>query len=182
MAIVREIEDIAKDLVRHQHDHPPVRDLNREVERRMKLTDQVGDDFARLVGSWVFVLAQLGIILVWVALNAIGLMAHWDPYPFQLLNFIASFEAVLWVSLVLMALNRLADRDRLRAQNDYEIDVKAEEEVKALMTHLMHQDEILLQIVNRLDRSDREMKRLLRRLETFEQPAAVRPEAPANSL
>jgi uncharacterized membrane protein len=182
MAIAREIEDIARDLVRHQHDHPPVRDLNREVERRTSLTDQVGDDFARLVGSWAFVLAQLGIVVIWVALNAIGLMAHWDPYPFQLLNFIASLEAVLWVSLVLMALNRIADRDRLRAQNDYEIDVKAEEEVKAMINHLIHQDEILLQIVNRLDRGDREMKRLLRRLESTDQSQAVRPEAPANSL
>jgi uncharacterized membrane protein len=64
-----------------------------------------------------------------------------------------------------MALNRLSDRDRLRAQQDYELNVKAEEELKALMNHLMHQDEILLQIVNRLDRGDREMKRLARRLE-----------------
>jgi uncharacterized membrane protein len=64
-----------------------------------------------------------------------------------------------------MSLNRLADRDRLRAQHDYELNVKAEEELKALMNHLMHQDEILLQIVNRLDRGDREMKRLARRLE-----------------
>src|SRR5438445_1184974 len=64
-----------------------------------------------------------------------------------------------------MAMNRMYDRDRLRAQHDYALDVKAEEELKALMNHLMHQDEILLQIVNRLDRGDREMKRLARRLE-----------------
>jgi uncharacterized membrane protein len=64
-----------------------------------------------------------------------------------------------------MALNRLADRDRLRSQHDFELNVKSEEELKALMNHLMHQDEILLQIVNRLDRGDREMKRLARRLE-----------------
>jgi uncharacterized membrane protein len=64
-----------------------------------------------------------------------------------------------------MTLNSMADRDRMRAQNEYELNVKAEEELKALMNHLMHQDEILLQIVNRLDRGDREMKRLARRLE-----------------
>src|SRR5207245_6509734 len=104
-------------------------------------------------------------MVVWVILNAIASFAHWDPAPFQLLNFILSLEATLWASLVLMALNRLSDRDRLRAQHDYELDVKSEEEVKALMNHLMHQDEILLQIVNRLDRSDSEMKRSLRLLE-----------------
>jgi uncharacterized membrane protein len=165
MSIGREIEDIARDLIKHQHDHPPVRDLNREVERKLTFQDRVADDFARLVGSWIFVLVQAGIMVLWILLNAIGLIRPWDRYPFAFLNFILSLEAAIWVSIVLMALNRIADRDRLRAQQDFEIDVKAEEELKALMNHLMHQDEILLQIVNRLDRGDREMKRLARRLE-----------------
>ena len=165
MSIAREIEDIARDLIKHQHDHPPVRDLNREVERRLTFADRVADDFARLVGSWVFVLVQIGIMVIWIGLNALNLIHPWDAYPFAFLNFILSLEAAVWVLVVLMALNRLADRDRLRAQQDYELNVKAEEELKALMNHLMHQDEILLQIVNRLDRGDREMKRLARRLE-----------------
>src|SRR6266849_874557 len=152
MSIGREIEDIA-------------RDLNREFDRKLKLTDRIASDFARLVGSWVFVLAQLGLMLLWVLLNAIGVLRHWDAYPFLFLNFIFSLEAAIWVSVVLMALNSLADRDRLRAQSEYELNVKAEEELKALMNHLMHQDEILLQIVNRLDRGDREIKRLARRVE-----------------
>ncbi|MEO8744941.1 MAG: DUF1003 domain-containing protein [Candidatus Dormiibacterota bacterium] len=165
MSIGREIEDIARDLIKHQHDHPPVRDLNREVDRKLTFADRVADDFARLVGSWVFVLAQAGIMVLWVGLNAFNLIHPWDRYPFLFLNFILTLEAALWVSVLLMALNRLADRDRLRAQHDYELDIKAEEELKALMNHLMHQDEILLQIVNRLDRSDREMKRIARNLE-----------------
>ena len=175
MSVSREIEDLARDLIRHQHDHPPVRDLNREVDRKLTLADRIGGDFARLVGSWPFVLTQVGLMVIWVALNAIAALAHWDAYPFQFLNFVFSLEAALWASLVLMALNRIADRDRLRAQHDYELDVKAEEELKALMNHLMHQDEILLQIVNRLDRGDREMKRLLRRLEGAENTPATRP-------
>jgi len=165
MSIAREIEDIARDLIKHQHDHPPVRDLNRDVERRLGFADRVADDFSRLVGSWPFVLAQLGIILVWILLNALKLLSHWDPYPFAFLNVVVGIEIAIWVSLILMSLNRMADRDRLRAQQEYELNVKAEEELKALMNHLMHQDEILLQIVNRLDRGDREMKRLARRLE-----------------
>ncbi len=165
MSIAREIEDIARDLIKHQHDHPPVRDLNREVERRLTFADRVADDFSRLVGSWIFVLVQVGIMVIWIGLNALNLIHPWDRYPFLFLNFILSLEAAVWVSVVLMALNRLSDRDRLRAQHDFELDIKAEEELKALMNHLMHQDEILLQIVNRLDRGDREMKRLARRIE-----------------
>jgi len=180
MSIGREIEDIARDLIKHQHDHPPVRDLNREFDRKLKLTDRIASDFARLVGSWVFVLAQLGLMLLWVLLNVIGHLSHWDPYPFTFLNLVFTLEAAIWVSVVLMALNSLADRDRLRAQSEYELNVKAEEELKALMNHLMHQDEILLQIVNRLDRGDREMKRLARRLEQALEPNAdaTRPPPP----
>jgi uncharacterized membrane protein len=183
MSIGREIEDIARDLIKHQHDHPPVRDLNREVDRKLTFTDRVASDFARLVGSWVFVLAQLGLMLLWVLLNALNLLRHWDPYPFLFLNFVFSLEAAIWVSVVLMALNSQAERDRIRAQNEYELNVKAEEETKALMNHLMHQDEILLQIVNRLDRGDREIKRLARRLEQSleaSSEASRPPQAPAS--
>jgi uncharacterized membrane protein len=165
MAIGREIEDINRALVRHQHDHPPVRDLNRELERRTTFADRVADDFARLIGTWVFVFVQAGISLIWIGLNVLNVLRPWDAYPFGFLNLVLSLEAAVWVSVVLMALNRAADRDRLRAQQEYELNVKAEEELKALMNHLMHQDEILLQIVNRLDRGDREMKRLARHVE-----------------
>src|SRR3989442_5789705 len=171
MSIGREIEDIARDLIKHQHDHPPVRDLNRDVDRKLTFADRVASDFARLIGSWIFVLAQVGLMLLWVLLNAIGLLRHWDPYPFLFLNFVFSLEAAIWVSVVLMTLNSMADRDRMRAQNEYELNVKAEEELKALMNHLMHQDEILLQIVNRLDRGDREMKRLACRIEQVLEPS-----------
>ncbi len=179
MSIGREIEDIARDLVKHQHDHPPVRDLNREVDRKVTFSDRVASDFARLIGSWIFVLAQVGLMVVWVGLNALSLLRPWDPYPFQFLNFVLSLEAAIWASIMLMALNSQASRDRIRAQNEFELNVKAEEELKSLMNHLMHQDEILLQIVNRLDREDRELKRLARRvdeaMEASEAPHAPEP-------
>src|SRR5215472_3991831 len=126
MSIAREIEDIARDLIKHQHDHPPVRDLNREIERRQTFADRVATDFARLVGSWPFVLAQVGIMVVWIALNAFNVIHPWDRYPFLFLNFVLSLEAALWVSVTLIARNRMADRHRLRAQHDFELEVKAE--------------------------------------------------------
>src|SRR5207248_7896597 len=127
----------ARDLIEHHAEPPPVRDLTRAMERRRTFAVRVAADFARLVGSWVFVLVQVGIMVVWVGLNALNLIHPWDRYPFLFLNFILSLEAAIWVSVVLMALNRIADRDRLRAQHDYELNVKAEEEMKALMNHLM---------------------------------------------
>src|SRR5207245_1296187 len=145
------IDGVARDLIKHQHDQPPVRDLNRDVDRKLTFADRVASDFARLIGSWIFVLAQVGLMLLWVLLNAIGLLRHWDPYPFLFLNFVFSLEAAIWVSVVLMTLNSMADRDRMRAQNEYELNVKAEEELTALMNHLMHKAKIMLKTVNRLD-------------------------------
>ncbi|HZU15271.1 MAG TPA: DUF1003 domain-containing protein [Candidatus Dormibacteraeota bacterium] len=164
MAVAREIEDIARSLVKHQHEHPPVRDLNREADRRLTPPQRIAEDLGRLVGSWTFVIVQMVLIACWMVANLLAETRHWDPYPFLLLNLVLTFEVMLWVSLLLMALNRLALRDRLRAQQEYEEQVKAEEETRALMGHLEAQDEVLLQILYRLDRSDRELRRLARRL------------------
>ena len=173
MAIGREIEDINRALIRHQHDHPPVRDLNKEADRRLSPGQRVGDDFARLLGSWTFVVMQSLLVLAWLLLNVLAFTNHWDAYPFQLLNLALILEAAVWVSIALMALNRLADRERLRAQHDYEVAVKAEDEVKALMTHLEVQDEILIQVLHRLDHTDRELRRLSRRLGVSEESAST---------
>jgi uncharacterized membrane protein len=164
MSSAREIEDIQRQLVRHQHEHPPVRDLNREADRRTTGAQRIAEDFARVVGSWSFVLLQLALILGWLAVNVVAFAQHWDPYPFQVLNLIMSLEAALWVSVVLMSLNRLAERERLRAQHEYELAVKAEEEMRMVMHHLEVQDDVLLQILHRLDRSDRELRRVARRM------------------
>src|SRR5437660_10728771 len=88
MSIAREIEDIARDLIKHQHDHPPVRDINREVERRLTFADRVADDFARLVRRWIFVLVQVGIMVFWIGLNALNLSHTWCSYTFGFSNLI----------------------------------------------------------------------------------------------
>lgn len=164
MATARETEDVARTFMRHQHEHPPVRDLNREIDRRVTGAHRVADDFARLVGSWTFVLIQTVLAAAWLVLNFAAVTNHWDPYPFQLLNLVFSFEAAAWASLVLMSLNRQADRERLRAQNEFETEVRAEEELKSVMTHLEVQDEVLLQVLHRLDRADRGLRRIARRV------------------
>lgn len=164
MSATREIEDIQRQLVQHSHDHPPVRDLNREVDRRATNAHRAGEDFARVVGSWTFVILQILLTAVWFVINALAFTNHWDPYPFQFLNLLMGVEAVAWVALVLMALNRQAERERIRAQHEYEIEVKAEEEMRGVMRHLEVQDEVLLQVLHRLDRSDRELRRIARRM------------------
>jgi uncharacterized membrane protein len=164
MTVSRELDDITRNLVRHTHEHPPVRDVNQEVDRRMGRAERVAADLARVVGSWTFVLFQAVLVVLWLALNLAGFLRHWDPYPFRLLELVLVFQVAFAVPILLMALNRTEQRDRLAAQQAFQEGVKAEEELKAVMTHLEVQDEVMLQVLHRLERTDRELRRITRRL------------------
>jgi uncharacterized membrane protein len=164
MSVSRGLDDIERSLVRHSHDHPQVRDLNRESDRRRTAPQQIADALARAFGSWTFLGIQVVLSGAWVLLNALALTGHWDPAPFPLLDSLFGFEVVVGIVIALMAMNRAYDRERLRAQGDYEMHVKLEEELRSLMTHLEVQDEVLLEIIQRLDHGEREMRRLTRRL------------------
>jgi uncharacterized membrane protein len=164
MTASRELEDITRNLVRHTHEHPPVRDVNQELERRTGRAERIGGDLSRVIGSWTFVIFQAVLVALWIVVNAVAFLRHWDGYPFQLLNLVLTFQAAFAVPIVLMALNRAGQRDRLASQQAFQEGVKAEEELKAVMTHLEVQDEVMLQVLHRLERTDKELRRVTRRL------------------
>ncbi len=82
------------------------------------------------------------ILAAWIALNIMAWVRRWDPYPFILLNLALSFQAAYAAPIIMMSQNRLAAKDRLMAEQDYLVNTKAEEEVKAIMLHLEQQDVI----------------------------------------
>jgi uncharacterized membrane protein len=88
---------------------------------------------------------------MWVILNVAAVIRHWDPYPFILMNLVLSMQAAYTAPIIMMSQNRQAERDRLEAHNDYIINQKAEEEIRAVMDHLETQNEALLQIYQILD-------------------------------
>ena len=144
----------------YQHDHPPVRNVIAEHEEDLSLGQRIADRVALLVGSWPFILIQSAIFLVWVTINAYlvvtemrhpGSLKAWDPYPFILLNLILSFQAAYTGPVVMMSQNRQTEKDRLMAQHDYEINLKAEEELEVVMDHLEHQDRLILDAISRLE-------------------------------
>jgi uncharacterized membrane protein len=144
----------------YQHDHPPVRNVIVEHEDQMSLGQRVADRVALMVGSWTFILIQSGLFLIWVAVNFYlvvaamrqpGSLKAWDPYPFILLNLVLSFQAAYTGPVVMMSQNRQTEKDRLMAQHDYEINLKAEEELEVVMDHLEHQDRLILDAIARLE-------------------------------
>ena len=144
----------------YKHDHPPVRNVIAEHEEDLSLGQRIADRVALMVGSWPFILIQSAIFLVWVSINAYlvvtemrhpGSLKAWDPYPFILLNLILSFQAAYTGPVVMMSQNRQTEKDRLMAQHDYEINLKAEEELEVVMDHLEHQDRLILEAIARLE-------------------------------
>jgi uncharacterized membrane protein len=107
---------------------------------------RVADRVAALIGSWRFILIQSSAISVWIVGNVLAGQPSWDPYPFILLNLLLSFQAAYTAPAIMMSQNRQSELDRRHAQNDYEVNVKAELEIELLheKIDLMKARELLL--------------------------------------
>jgi uncharacterized membrane protein len=88
------------------------------------------------MGSWRFIIWQTVIVMIWMAANIVGVVRHWDPYPFILLNLLFSTQAAYAAPIIMMSQNRAAERDRAQAAADYETNLAAKEEIEALMKRL----------------------------------------------
>jgi uncharacterized membrane protein len=84
------------------------------------------------MGSWRFIIIQSTILFFWVVANVTAFIFHWDPYPFILLNLALSFQAAYAAPFIMMSQNRQQDIDRLAAENDYKVNIKAELEIELL--------------------------------------------------
>jgi uncharacterized membrane protein len=109
------------------------------------------------MGSWSFIIIQSIILAAWVTINVVAYVWRWDPYPFILLNLALSFQAAYAAPIIMMSQNRQSEKDRVAAENDYQINVKAEEEVKAIMSHLEQQDEMMIDILHHLETQHKQM-------------------------
>ena len=98
----------------------------------LTIGQKISDAVARTVGSWKFIIIQSICIFAWIAYNSVNNANVWDPYPFILLNLMLSFQAAYTAPAIMMSQNRLAEIDRQHANNDFEVNVKAELEIELL--------------------------------------------------
>jgi len=129
-----------------RHEHPPVLDVDRVFTEQMTLAQRGADALAAIVGSWKFIVIQSVFLLGWVILNVTAWVSRWDPYPFILMNLALSLQAAYTAPIIMMSQNRQADRDRLEAHHDYELNQKSEVEIRAVLEHLAAQDRALADI------------------------------------
>jgi uncharacterized membrane protein len=112
-------------------------ELEDNYQSSLTLGERIADKIAEFGGSWTFIISFFAFILAWVVLNTIAYTtARFDNYPFILLNLILSCIAAVQAPIIMMSQNRQEAKDRLRAKNDYNINLKAEQEIRELHTKI----------------------------------------------
>jgi uncharacterized membrane protein len=114
-------------------------DISKQFERKLTFGERLSDHIAEFGGSWKFLITFGAVIFVWIGANAVLLATRaFDPYPFILLNLILSCLAAVQAPIIMMSQNRAETRDRLRAENDYKVNLKAELEIRHLHEKIDH--------------------------------------------
>lgn len=93
---------------------------------------RLADTVAKGMGSWRFIIIQTIFVMLWMGLNLVGYIYHWDAYPFILLNLVFSTQAAYAAPIIMMSQNRQSERDRIQAQADYQTNIDAKQEIEAL--------------------------------------------------
>lgn len=125
--------------------------IDAELEQHWSLGERLADRIASFGGSWAFLICFGGFLVLWIGLNsAVLLWRPLDPYPFIFLNLILSCLAAVQAPIIMMSQNRQEAKDRIRSQHDYQVNLKAELEIRHLhekVDHLLsHQWERLVKI------------------------------------
>jgi uncharacterized membrane protein len=95
--------------------------------------ERLADSIAALVGSWTFILIQSALLALWVGLNLLGWIRHWDPYPFILLNLALSFQSAYAAPILMISQNRQAKLSERRHHLDLQINMLAEQETTQIL-------------------------------------------------
>ncbi len=129
-------------------------DIDKQEEERKTFGDKVADKVSEVAGSWAFILGFSFFLILWIIFNGLLLADPIDEYPFILLNLLLSCLAALQAPIIMMSQNRQAEKDSLRNQNDYRIDLKSEL--------------ILEQVAEKIDKLSANQARILKRLDEIE--------------
>jgi uncharacterized membrane protein len=133
------LSELEKEVVDALKDNQLISDnLDETIDEGLSFGDRVADKIAVFGGSWTFILIFLGLLFFWIAVNIYFLTRSFDPYPFILLNLILSCIAALQAPVIMMSQNRQEQKDRLRSKHDYQVNLKAELEIRMLHEKIDH--------------------------------------------
>jgi uncharacterized membrane protein len=135
-----EVTALDREVLESLHQHELLSsNINVEYEQKQTFGENLADKIAAFGGSWRFIIFFGVVLAVWIGINSAVL--HWrpfDPYPFILLNLILSCLAAMQAPVIMMSQNRQEAKDRMRSENDYQINLKAELEIRHLHEKIDH--------------------------------------------
>lgn len=130
------MDERTQKVARHISEHTHIsRNTSLEYDKSTTFGQRAADAVARFGGSWAFIFVFAIVLISWVVLNSYILVSYdqtFDPYPYILLNLFLSMLASIQAPIILMSQNRQAEKDRLEAEHDYEVNLKAELEIMLL--------------------------------------------------
>jgi uncharacterized membrane protein len=147
-----DLTTLEQEVVQSLRDHETLsKNVDTEFEEDWTVGERLADRIATFGGSWTFLICFAVFLALWIGFNSIVLYSRPpDPYPYILLNLILSCLAAIQAPVIMMSQNRQEAKDRLRSQHDYQVNLKAELEIRHLhekVDHLLsHQWERLAQI------------------------------------
>lgn len=135
------------------------KDVNELIANQSSFGEKLSDQLAAFAGSWVFIIFFALIIIIWVSINAIQFNSNaWDPYPFILLNLILSMVAALQAPIIMMSQNRQEDKDRIRSEHDYHVNLKTEILIEEVILKLEKLEEQNSKLIEHIKKEENEVK------------------------
>lgn len=149
-----EFDDIQEELI-HELIHGKVsEDANTVDENKLSIGDKMADKISSFVGSWPFIIVSVSLIIIWIIINISYIIKPFDPFPFILLNLFLSCVAAIQAPIIMMAQNREGDKDRIKARNDYKVNLKSEiivEDLHLKMDEIIESQKYIMEKINRLE-------------------------------
>jgi uncharacterized membrane protein len=129
-----ELSALDREVLRTLREHETLSENpNVEFDRNLTFGQRLADRVAEFGGSWTFILSFAGVMFIWILINASAvLVSPFDPFPYILLNLVLSCLAAVQAPVIMMSQNRQEAKDRLRAEHDYQVNLKAELEIRHL--------------------------------------------------
>lgn len=147
-----EVSNLEYEVLNSMKQHELIsKNVEGQLEQKWTFGERLADKIATFGGSWAFLICFSAFLAVWILVNTVVMVKHpADPYPFILLNLMLSCLAAIQAPIIMMSQNRQEAKDRMRSENDYQVNLKAELEIRHLhekIDHLlMHQWDRLAKI------------------------------------
>lgn len=105
-------------------------------EQQLSLGQRIADRTTVVLGSWMFIFIQLVVVAIWIILNMVAFLQHWDPYPFIFLNLAFSFQSAIVAPIILMSQNRQDETDRVRDDAEFAVNTRAGRNVREVRSRI----------------------------------------------